>query len=115
MNHPSSGPSITTFRSASVGEWVAAARRLQFNLRIISPSAVEAGDLVAIDQDGGSDFFGSSHMGVMTAPIVSNRVLSIDGNTFPQGQSSPYGLFRRDRALTTTSGASNEMVFIRVG
>lgn len=96
----------TTYRSASVGDWVAAARSGRSGLSVTT--APRPGDLVAFDWDGNGDYaLGNRHIGIVSS-TSGRSFTTIEGNTSgPSGD----GVYRRSRA----SGGSYSTLFIRVG
>src|SRR3712207_3159040 len=63
----------TTFRSASVGDWLNAGRQLRSGLSITT--SPRAGDVVAFDWDGNGDYaVGNRHLGLVRAVTNSTKI-----------------------------------------
>jgi hypothetical protein len=101
----------TAFRSASVGDWVDAARGSRNGLSVVSTPV--PGDLVAFDWDGNGDFaYPNRHIGIVEkAPGSTGGFVAIEGNTTKPGDGSVQGVFRKSR----TTRAKATTLFIHVG
>src|SRR4051794_34129272 len=93
---------------AAVSNWVGMARRKEHGFSIVSAKDARPGDIVAYDWDGGADYAGASHIGIMKSRVSGGRFQAIEGNT---SAGSGEGVAVRSR---TTSVAPN-VCFIRVG
>ena len=97
----------TTYRSASVGDWIAMADADSYGLSVTDTP--QPGDLVAFDWDGNGDYaYGSRHFGVVASVGVDGAFTTIEGNTdLPSGGD---GVASRTRS--TVDGYST--LFIRI-
>jgi surface antigen len=95
------------FRSASVGDWIAAAAADDYNLSVAKRP--RPGDLVAFDWDGNGDFaYPNRHIGVVASVPSDGGFTTIEGNTaLPSG-----GQGVAERMRSTTDGYST--LFIRI-
>lgn len=100
----------TPFISASVGVWVDAARAGKSGLRIVSAAEARPGDLVAYDWNGGGDFYGSSHIGLISGGD-SPRFQTIHGNW---GGQMAHSTLTVGGGSGTVDGNRGQVVFIRV-
>jgi surface antigen len=98
----------TTYRSASVGDWIAVARAADYGLSVTDTP--RPGDLVAFDWDGNGDFaYGNRHIGLVASVGKDGRVRTIEGNTsLPKGGGD--GVARKARS--TDDGYTT--LFIRI-
>ena len=97
----------TSYRSASVGDWIAVADANSYGLSVTDTP--RAGDLVAFDWDGNGDFaYPYRHMGLVESVGPDGAFITIEGNTsLPSGGD---GVARRTRS--TANGYST--LFIRI-
>jgi hypothetical protein len=97
----------TGYRSASVGDWIAAAAANSHGLSVTDTP--RAGDLVAFDWDGNGDYaYPGRHIGVVKSVRRDGTLQTIEGNTsLPSGVD---GVAARTRS--TAEGYST--VFIRI-
>ena len=100
---------LTSFKDASVGNWVTAARNKQHGLSIVSTP--KPGDLVAYDWNGGSDFYGSSHIGIVRSVNSNGTFNTIDGNV-SNSSGSDEGVYPR---YNRSKSSAPNVTFIRVG
>jgi surface antigen len=100
----------TTYRSASVGDWVAAATANRYGLSVTNTP--RAGDLVAFDWDGNGDYaYPRRHIGVVKSVSTDGTFTTIEGNTrLPSGVD---GVGRVTRS--TADGYSTLFIRIAVG
>jgi hypothetical protein len=75
----------TGYRSASVGDWVAAATANRYGLSVTDTP--QAGDLVAFDWDGNRDYaYPHRHIGVVRSVRTDGTFTTVEGNTrLPSG------------------------------
>jgi hypothetical protein len=96
----------TTFRSASVGDWVNKAKSRQYGLSVTT--SPRAGDFVAFDWEDDADFDpGQRHIGVVRTVTSSTSFTTVEGNT---DSSSGDGVWSKSRI---TNG-SYTVLFIRL-
>jgi hypothetical protein len=100
----------TSYRSASVGDWIAVADANSYGLSVTD--APRAGDLVAFDWDGNGDFaYPNRHIGLVRSVGTAGEILTIEGNTsLPSGVD---GVARKTRS--TVHGYSTLFIRIDVG
>ncbi len=100
----------TSYRSASVGDWIAMADANSYGLSLTDTP--QAGDLVAFDWDGNGDYaYPKRHIGVVKSVGTDGRFTTIEGNTgLPSGTD---GVARRTRS--TADGYSTLFIRIDVG
>lgn len=99
------------FVSASVGNWVSAARKGENGLKVVSAAEARPGDIVCYDWDGGSDFYGRSHVGLITGGD-SPRFNTIHGNW--SGTIANSTLTVGGGSGTVDGYSRGQVVFIRV-
>jgi surface antigen len=97
----------TSYRSASVGDWVAAATANSYGLSVTDTP--RAGDLVAFDWDGNGDYaYPHRHIGMVKSVRTDGTFTTIEGNTrLPSGVDGVGKVTR-----STADGYS--MLFIRI-
>jgi hypothetical protein len=96
----------TTYRSASVGDWLNAGRQLRSGLSITSTP--RAGDIVAFDWDGNGDYAsGNRHIGIVRAVTNSTTFTTVEGNTSGSPSDGVWG-------KTRYTNSSYNVTFIRV-
>lgn len=95
---------LTSFKDMAVTNWVSAARNGQGGLAQVTTP--QPGDLIAFDWDGGHDYAGSSHIGIVRSVNKDGTVRTIEGNS-----GSPQGVVNQTRSR---SSAPN-VTYLRIG
>jgi surface antigen len=100
----------TSYRSASVGDWIAVADANTYGLSVTDTP--QAGDLVAFDWDGNGDYaYPNRHIGLVKSVGMDGSFTTIEGNTgLPSGVD---GVARKTRS--TVDGYSTLFIRIDVG
>jgi surface antigen len=100
----------TSYRSASVGDWIAVADANGYGLSVTD--SPRAGDLVAFDWDGNGDYaYPNRHIGLVRSVGADGTLITIEGNTsLPSGVD---GVARKTRS--TVDGYSTLFIRIDVG
>ena len=100
----------TSYRSASVGDWIAVADANSYGLSVTDTP--RAGDMVAFDWDGNGDYASPNrHIGLVRSVGTDGTLLTIEGNTsLPSGVD---GVAMKTRS--TVAGYSTLFIRIDVG
>lgn len=90
------GHGLSGFNTAYVPSYVAAARANRHNLKAVSASEAQPGDLVCFDWQGDGE---CDHIGILNSRVVGGKFTSVEGNTAVGNDSNGGQVMLRDRQV----------------